>query len=287
MGAVNSSPVGRVHAVSTAEVRVRPKNIAGTGTPMLWWTLTSRRWSAPLPVTVFLVEHERGPVLFDTGQDIASITDEQYYPGGLVGAVYRRQARFTVTPEQDLAVQLAALGTPVTSLAFAVISHLHQDHAGGVGRLRGVPILVSAAELALLDERRPELHGVLARNLRPEGVDYRAVEFAPTDDPLFAPFGGAFDVHGDGALVLLPTPGHSVGSMSLLVRRGEASPLLLVGDVTYDPGLLARGIVPDTGARAVQLETARRIVRLCSAMPGLVVLAAHDPRAPELLTAAG
>lgn len=36
------------------------------------------------------IEHDRGAVLFDTGQDIASVTDEHYYPSGLLGAVYRR-----------------------------------------------------------------------------------------------------------------------------------------------------------------------------------------------------
>ena len=37
-------------------------------------------------------------------------------------------------------------------------------------------------------------------------------------------------------LVLRPTPGHTAGSMSLLVRRG--TPLLLVGDLTYGYDIL-------------------------------------------------
>jgi hypothetical protein len=39
-----------VHALTVGEVQVRPKNIASTGTPMLWWTLTARTWSPWLPV---------------------------------------------------------------------------------------------------------------------------------------------------------------------------------------------------------------------------------------------
>jgi glyoxylase-like metal-dependent hydrolase (beta-lactamase superfamily II) len=276
--------VGRIRVFSTGEVQVRPKNIAGTGTPMLWWTFTSRSWSPWLPVNVFVVEHAKGAVLFDSGQDLASVTEPDYYPGGILGIIYRRQARFRVAPEQNLAAQLDDAGTPVSSLALAAISHLHQDHAGGLAQLLGVPVLVSAAEHALLGEKQPELHGVLARHL-PAGVDFRPVVFEPSEDEVLAPFGGVFDIYGDGSLVLLPTPGHSVGSMSLLVRRGSKAPLLLVGDVTYDPELLSRGIVPDTGAREAQLETARRIVALGEALPGLVVLAAHDPRAAVRLGA--
>ena len=62
-----SGPVGAVHGLTVGRVQVRPKNIAGTGTPMLWWTLTARTWSDWLPVHAFVVEHERGTVLFDTG----------------------------------------------------------------------------------------------------------------------------------------------------------------------------------------------------------------------------
>jgi N-acyl homoserine lactone hydrolase len=276
-----------ISVFSTGEVRVRPQNIAGTGSPALWWTFTSRQWSEPLPINVVLIKHERGAVLFDTGQSLESTTQPTYYPRGIVGLVYRRQTRFTVAPEQNLSAQLESRGVPVSSLAVAVLSHLHVDHAGGISQLAGVPVLVSAAELALLDAPRPEMHGVLARHIRVPGVELRGVEFAPTDDPAIADFDGAHDIHGDGTLVLLPTPGHSAGSMSLLVRRTDAAPLLLVGDVTYDPALLEAGVVPGTGEHRTQVDTARRINALAARLPGLVIVAAHDPGAAHRVALAG
>ena len=144
---------------------------------------------------------------------------------------------------------------------------------------------MSADELALLDEKAPEMHGVLAEYVKVDGVEFSPVVFEPNDDPALAAFGASFDIFDDGTLLLLPTPGHSAGSMSLLVRREGAAPVLLVGDVTYNPDLLAKGVVPDTGAREVQLQTARKIVALTEALPGLAVVAAHDPRVPERLAA--
>lgn len=275
----------RIRPLTLGEVRVRPKNIAGTGTPMLWWTLTSRTWAPWMPVYGFLVEHERGTLLFDTGQSATSLADPDYYPGGLVGLVFRRQAEFRVSAEQSLPAQLAAAGTSVDKIDAVAISHLHQDHAGNVAELAGKKILVSADELALLEEKAPEMHGVLAEHIKVDGVDFTPVVFEPNDEPALAAFGASFDVFGDGSLLLLSTPGHSAGSMSLLVRGEGAAPVLLVGDVTYNPDLLAKGVVPDTGAREVQLETARKIVALEAALPGLVVLAAHDARVPERLAA--
>ena len=58
---------------------------------MLWWLLTSRRWTAPRPINVYVIEHRDGLVLFDTGQDRASVTDPHDFPGGIVGFFYRRR----------------------------------------------------------------------------------------------------------------------------------------------------------------------------------------------------
>ncbi|MHB1173198.1 MAG: MBL fold metallo-hydrolase [Lacisediminihabitans sp.] len=274
--------ITRVSVLSTGEVRVRPDNIAATWRPMPLWTLTATAWSAALPINVYVVEHSDGVVLFDTGQDIASMTDPGYYPGGLMGFLYARQARFTVTPEQNLTAQLRHLGIGVEDVRFAVVSHLHQDHIGGLGQLTA-DVLVSAAELALLEEKNPQLHGVMPEHVRLPNVRFTPIAFTPTDDPHLAPFTESYDIYGDGTLVLLPTPGHTPGSMSLLVRKAGAASLLLVGDVTYDAKLLARGIVPGTGAKALQRETTAKINALRVSQPGLVVLSAHDPHAAELL----
>jgi N-acyl homoserine lactone hydrolase len=285
---MTTSPITRIRVFSIGEVRVRPKNVAGTGTPTLLWTFTSRTWTEPLPVNVVLIEHERGAVLWDTGQAPESATEpKKYFPGGIVGAVYARHVKSTVTPEQGLGLQLAAAGVPVESLALAAISHLHYDHAGNVGALAGagVPVLVSEGEHALLTGKSPEMHGILSSYLLDEGVQWQPVSFAPTGDAAVDAAGGGHDIFGDGSLVLIPTPGHSPGSMSLLVRRAGQPPLLLVGDVTYDPALLAKGVVPDVGDRAVQLQTAATIAALGVALPGLRIIAGHDPRASELVEA--
>ncbi len=68
----------------------------------------------------------------------------------------------------------------------------------------------------------------------------------------WAPFTEASDRMGDGSLTLLPTPGHTAGSVSLLVRRAGRPPLLLVGDLTYGADILQRGQLP--GAEPVKLN---------------------------------
>lgn len=89
---------------------------------------------------------------------------------------------------------------------------------------------------------------------------------------------------GDGSLMLLPTPGHTAGSMSLLIRRPGRPPLLLAGDLTYGAEILQRGQLPGVGNRRRLTESSHKVLALAQQQqPGLVVLPAHDPTAAQRL----
>lgn len=282
-----SPAIAKVSILSTGNVAIRPEHVRGTGRPMLWWLLTSRRWTAPRPINVYVIEHRDGLVLFDTGQDRASVTDPHYFPGGIVGFFYRRLARFAIGEGDTLTAQLAALGYRAKDVTMAVLSHLHQDHIGGIAELPNAEIVVSAIDWRAIDSPRAALDGVMADHVRVLGVRYRVVDIPPVTDPemdaAIAPFTHALDLRGDGSLLLLPTPGHSPGSMSLLVRAEGLPPLLLVGDLTYDVELLDGEHVPGVGDHQGLLASTRAVLGLRKRHPDLVVLAAHDPAASGLL----
>ena len=188
-------------------------------------------------------------MLFDTGQDRASVTDPDYFPGGVTGFLYHRLARFQIAPQETLVAKLAALGHGAPDVRLAILSHLHQDHIGGIRYLPKAEFIVADAEWRAMEQPRSELNGYLRRHIDLPGVRYRRIGFTPTDDPALAPFTSAHDVMGDGSLVLLPVPGHTPGSMALLVRRPDMAPLLMVGDLTYEAELLEAGRIPGSATR--------------------------------------
>jgi glyoxylase-like metal-dependent hydrolase (beta-lactamase superfamily II) len=100
------------------------------------------------------------------------------------------------------------------------------------------------------------------------------------------PFEECHDIFGDGSLVLLPTPGHTPGSMSLLVRQSGLPPFILVGDLTYDVHVLEDGHVPGVGSRRRLRESTAKVKRMRQRCADLVILPAHDPGAAARLAQA-
>jgi N-acyl homoserine lactone hydrolase len=136
------------------------------------------------PCLGYVVSHPQGMIVFDTGMGSHPEVDAYYRP------------RRIGLPEA-----LAAIGVQIGDLRLAANCHLHFDHCGGNPLLGQVPVVVQDAELqAALDTQDYTLPELL-EGCRFEQVSGQ-VELLP----------GVF---------LIPTPGHTAGHQSLIVRRAD------------------------------------------------------------------
>lgn len=142
----NPGPVGAVSVISTGTVQIHPQQRNGTRLPLFVWLMGSRSWTPPLSINVYVIEHASGLVLFDTGQDRASVTDPDYFPGGFAGLLYGRLARFQIGPQDSLTAKLASAGYTASDVRLAILSHLRQDHIGGIPYLPKTEFIVADAE---------------------------------------------------------------------------------------------------------------------------------------------
>jgi glyoxylase-like metal-dependent hydrolase (beta-lactamase superfamily II) len=78
-----------------------------------------------IPVPSFLVEHDDGLVLIDSGFDPAAVAD----PVATYGEV-GHQIEFSA--DQRVDAQLAARGFRTGDVTHVVVSHVHFDHTGGL-----------------------------------------------------------------------------------------------------------------------------------------------------------
>ncbi|MGA8533307.1 MAG: MBL fold metallo-hydrolase [Candidatus Tumulicola sp.] len=161
-------------------MRIRPEHVASNGTPELWWLLTSKSWTSPLPINLYVIEHREGLVLFDAGQNRASVTDSGYFPGGPVRYLYNRLAQFEIAPTETLPQLLASEGYAIGDVKKVVLSHLHQDHIGGLPDLGHAEIYVAQEEWETLSQPLPLLHGIMPKHIDLPGLRWQKVRFGPS-----------------------------------------------------------------------------------------------------------
>jgi N-acyl homoserine lactone hydrolase len=240
--------------------------------------LMDRAFQPPMPIFVYVIEHPEGVFVVDAGELSRFNSDPDYYacdPND--GKFDRGLLKVEVSPEEEVGPQLERLGIDPASVRGVVITHLHADHTGGVPYFPGVPVYVSQVDYEL----GPNGGFVTCRSLA--DAELRFFEQEPTvDDELTRVFGPSSALTSDGAIRLVPTPGHTAGSRSLMVDGLEVD-LLFVGDAFFNEPMLTSeqlaGINADFDATRA---TYGKVKEWAEARP-TVILPAHDWASPERL----
>ena len=106
----------------------------GRGPARLADMLFDEEWSEWLPIYAWAIEHDEGIIVVDTGE-AARVHERGYHPRW--HPFYRRAARFSVHPDEELGAQLRVLGIRPRDVRQVVLTHLHTDHAGGLIHVTG------------------------------------------------------------------------------------------------------------------------------------------------------
>jgi len=197
------------------------------------------------PAGVTLIEHpEHGVVLLDAGYSRTAVEALRHWPARLYGALLPVR----LPRDQELPAQLARRGTDPSAITAIIVTHLHLDHLSGAVDLPHAPVWMDHAEIRTLTSHSGL--SALRHGIVPEAVPacerLRPLEYAEAPSEL-APFERAMDFFGDGSLWLVPSPGHTHGSVCAIARGGEPDAdggglALLGGDVAWSEQALREGI---------------------------------------------
>lgn len=183
-------------------------------------TEKTKRWYQ-CPSLAWVVEHpEGGRILFDTGIS-PRWADE--WPQAYMGPRWS-----DVKTEDLLESKLKSIGMGPDDFDFVVMGHMHCDHAGGLRLFED-----AGAEVIVHED---EYRGVISLEEDSYFMSRADFEFLPRKKPTM--------MYGDQRLLkdvhMVSLPGHTWGTMGMLVKLDHTGWVLLTGDAmhhheTYGP----------------------------------------------------
>lgn len=167
-----------------------------------------------VPVPAYLIVHEQGRVLFDTGLNRALRQDKDLLLGPLA-----KDWEIDFPAGADIVAHLSRLGLTPADIRYVVNSHLHFDHCGGNDGFPDATLIVHAKEWRAAQRPNTQAAGIY----NPHDFDHmRSVR--QIDGPL--------DLFGDGDVIVFPTPGHTPGHQSMRLRLASGE-VVLAADCCY------------------------------------------------------
>lgn len=213
-----------------------------------------------VPCPVYLIEHSRGLVLFDTGLAPEAWDDPRGVYGGLLD-IFGLDA----PPDNRLDRQLANYGYKPDDVTHVVISHSHFDHTGGMHLFPHAEMYMSIEDLRYAFWPDAPYAGF-----------FRGEDLDKTRSFSWNPLAWDLDLFGDGAIQILRTPGHTEGELAMLVKLPSRN-FLLTADAVHVRANLEH-MVPcpvDLNATASQ-QSIQRIKQIAAANEADIWVM-HDP----------
>lgn len=211
-----------------------------------------------MPVPVFLIEHPKGRVLFDSGLH----PDCQHDPVGRLGERMASLYAIRFRPGEEISARLEAIDRDPARIDLIVNSHLHFDHVGGNALVPNATMIVQRREWeARLDPDIAVPHGYDARD-HDVGHMLRLID-------------GEYDVFGDGSVVCMPTYGHTPGHQSLRVRLDSGDTVLAADACYFCQTLRERRLPRYVFDREAMMDSLDRLATLEER--GARIFVGHDP----------
>jgi len=175
-----------------------------------------------IPVSMWVIDHPKGLVVFDTGNN-AAISDggcKTYWVPGNCDGLRPSQKRDDVIDRQ-----LQKLGYSTDKVKAVITSHSHLDHIGNIKMFPKAVHVIQKKEL--YQAWWPE------KFQRGGGVFVMGDFDGPARDFNYLELDGDYDLFGDGSVMILSTPGHTLGHQSVKVKLASGKTIIMSQDAIW------------------------------------------------------
>ncbi len=214
-----------------------------------------------VPVPFFLIQHRGKNILFDTGNHAE---DSKHHLSPIL-----LQSVVPVFDEAELAPNaIKKIGLTPEDIDFIILSHLHHDHAGCITMFPNATVIVHEKEYDYAHRTEYFLEATYYDDEYPsKGIDWYFTGELPRK---------GFDLFGDGKIIILSTPGHTIGHQSLLVNTDNNGTFLLCADACYTKANLDEMLLPGLVLDCHECLNNLKYFKLLE-KTGAKIVPGHDP----------
>jgi glyoxylase-like metal-dependent hydrolase (beta-lactamase superfamily II) len=265
---------------ATSHARVAPVIAAIPGISACWVesAKTFSSFSFGMTAGSVLIKHPAGDLLIDTGSSSHYDQEISVYP--FATWLKLKALAGQLKPKVSLPDLLRRIGEDPAKPRWAILSHVHLDHAGGLMDLPHLPVLLTREELQFAADPSVQAKGyvVAVHTQKFPPVAAPTLCFDPTP---YETFDESADLYRDGSVIVVPLRGHTPGSVGIFVNLSPTRRLFYVGDSVDDE----RGFEERVGKPIIlrdsdnDMALANQIVgklsELHEKIPGLAIIPAH------------
>ena len=226
-----------------------------------------------VPVGFFVVQHPKGTVLFDTGNNDRIITDPGYW------GEFAKALNPVRTPDVAIDVQLGKIGLKPDDVTYVVVGHMHLDHGGNVAKFPNSTLIIQKDEIR--NAFWPEA-GTAGPYIPGDFWPLRNDPGSPMPNRYkMLQLDGDLDVFGDASVVVKRWVGHTPGSQMMIVRLPKTGTVILTSDNVYFKENVTKNLLPDVSLayNPTGILNAYQWIREMQAREKADFFTAHDPDA--------
>jgi N-acyl homoserine lactone hydrolase len=266
----------KIHAISTGKVTIRPNQVEGKGADSMRTlnVFLDRRWTEPLPIYAWAIEHPEGVVVVDTGES-ANSAEPGYYP---MWHLYYRNVKTEVKREEEIGPQLEEIGIKSNEVRQVILTHMHTDHVGGLYHFPKSEIVIMKRAYELAKGFSGMFRGFLPNRL-PSWLSPRLIDLS---NERYGPFPKSLKMTKAGDIILVPTSGHTEAHISVILETSDFK-YFIAGDTSYNQDLMLRGKIDGVSVNAKGAYVTIQNIQRFTATEHAIYLPSHDPDSEKRL----